>query len=335
MLHVIFINTIAKPIWEKRWLWVLYLALWLPNWLPFPNQDLAYHTFVLAALALFVIPHGVADLYLPAWILNPPWERQLAYWGAIMGIIAILAVATLGLYWLSINFSIALFSAIIMWHWGSLDTLRVYPHRGPSWVVGSMGRGMLVLVAPLFFQPLETQELILSLTRSEESFILTTLYSFSKYILILAIFLEILAVILNKFVEARGLPPKISAHATESLFILLTFAYAQPLLGLTFYFLILHSFRHINRVPAYISETRGNFGESGGTFRNFSYYFQRTNLITFVIILLMGGWFAWNIYRGFDLFQATQASLQPLFLLLIPHTFVSLLADFNPKHYEP
>lgn len=334
MLQVLILTTIVKPIWEKRWLWIFYLTLWIPNWL-FPDTlNPVQYVLVIVGLTAFAIPHGASDFYLPAWILNPPWERRLSYWATAMGITLVLAIITFGLWHLSINFSIALFSAIIMWHWGSLDTIHLYPHRGPSWVAGSIGRGMLVLMAPLHFRPLDTQELLFSLTGINESFILSTLYSFSYYLLILAIFLEFLAVVINKFVEGRGLPPNLSAHAIESLALLLTFAWVNPLLALTYYFMILHSFRHMRRVPAYIPEARGSLVEGSGLRRNLSYYFQKTNFLTFFAIAGLCCWFGWKIYSGFNLREAAMACILPLSLLLIPHTLVSLLADFNPKRVE-
>ena len=326
MLHVLLTKTLAQPIWARRWLWLLYMALWGFNALLSDSLATFQNLLVLTSLVLFVIPHGTADFYIPAWILNPPWENRLTYWAPATGLVILSAFVTFGIWKLSANFSIALFSALMMWHWGSLDTIHIYPHRGPSWVIGSVGRGMLVVIAPLYFKPLETQELILNFLGLDQSFILTTLYFFSEYLLALALVLEILAVLVNKFLEGRGLPALFSGHMAESILLLITFAWVSPILGFIFYFLMLHSVRHICRVPAYIPEARGNLIEGGGTLSNLSYFYQKTSFLTFVAILSLGAWFAWKIYSG--------ACTLPLLLLMVPHTLVSLLADFNPKQLE-
>jgi Brp/Blh family beta-carotene 15,15'-monooxygenase len=334
MLHVLIFQIIAKPVWDRRGLWGLYLTTWIISWF-FPADLIPIQSLlILFALAAFVIPHQAADFFLPAWILNPPWLKRINYWVSVIGLTLALGMITFGIWSLSVNFSIALFAALIMWHWGSLDTVSLYPYRGPSWLVASMGRGMLVLIAPLYFKPLETQELFLNFLGTDQSAILTTLYSFSGYLLILAIVLEILAAMVHKFVRGHGLPDNLFGHLAESLLLILTFALIDPLYGIVFYFLILHSFRHMYRTPVYIPEARGLLLEGDGILKCLSYHFQRTNFVSLILILVTASWFSWQIFTGSTMTQATAACIRPLALLLIPHSLVSLLADFNPKKLE-
>lgn len=334
MLHVLIFQTVIKPIWERRGLWALYATVWIFSWL-FPSDLIFLQTIlILFALTVFVIPHQAADFFLPAWILNPPWLKRLNYWGGAIGLTLALGMITYGIWALSINFSIALFSAMIMWHWGSLDTVTLYPYRGPSWLIASMGRGMLVMVAPLHFKPLETQKLFVSFLGTDQSTILNTLYAFSGYFLVFAVLLEIMAVLVHKFIRGHGLPENLFAHLAESLALVLTFAFIDPIYGLVFYFLILHPFRHMFRTTTYIPEARGLLLEGDGFLKNLSYHFQRTNLVSLLAIITLTSWFSWHIFTGNTIMGATAACLQPFALLLIPHSLVSLLADFNPKKLE-
>ena len=212
-----------------------------------------------------------------------------------------------------------------------MDALRLYPNRGPAWVIGAIGRGTLVFIAPLYFKPLETQEILLSILQTESSHILSTLYSFSKYLLYLAIFLELLSFLASKFIEGRGLPERMAAHGVETLFLLITFSWINPVLSLTFYFLILHAVRHMTRVAAYIPEDRGNMLDTGGLTKTLPNLFQRTNLMTFLAGFTLALWFAWQLYSGHSFRDACLGCLLPLILLMVPHSLVSLLTDFNPK----
>jgi hypothetical protein len=190
---------------------------------------------------------------------------------------------------------------------------------------------MLVLIAPLYFKPLETQEIILSLLNTHESHILATLYSFSKYILYLAISIEVMAFLANKFIEGRGIPRAMAAHGAESLCLLATFMWVSPIVSLTFYFLLLHPVRHMIRVVAYIPEGRGHLLDSGGLLKTLPNLFQRTNLMTFLAIFTLALWFGWQLYSGSSFREASLGCVLPIILLMIPHTLVGLLTDFNPK----
>ena len=334
MLHVLIFQTIAKPIWDRRGLWGLYLAVWALSWF-FPADIIPIQVIVLMlVLTVFVIPHQVADFYLPPWILNPPWKSKLSYWISAVGLLAAFGLITYGIWSFSFNFTIALFTPIIIWHWGSLDTIHLYPSRGPSWLAGSIGRGTLVLVAPLYFRPLETQELFLNFVGTDPSNILNTLYSFSGYLLVLALSLEILAILIHKFVRVRGLPLNLSAHLMESLLLLLTFRFIHPLYSIGFYFLILHPLRHMYRTPAYIPESRGVLLDGDGVIKVLSFHFQKTNFLSFLAILALYFWFSWKIFVGDSMTEATGACIKTFALILIPHSLVTLLIDFNPKRLE-
>jgi len=334
MLHVLIFQTIAKPIWDRRALWGFYLAVWALSWF-FPAEIVPNQIIVvMLVLTVFVIPHQVADFYLPPWILNPPWKSKLSYWVSAIGLLTAFGLITYGIWIFSFNFTIALFTPLIIWHWGSLDTIHLYPSRGPSWLAGSIGRGTLVLIAPLYFRPLETQELFLNFVGTDSSNILNTLYSLSGYLLVFAVFLEVLAILIHKFVRVQGLPLNVSAHLMESLMLLLSFRFIHPLYSMAFYFLVLHPLRHMYRTPAYIPESRGVLLEGDGIIKNLSFHFQKTNFLSFLAILALCFWFSWKLFVGDTMIEATAACIKIFALVLIPHSLVTLLVDFNPKQLE-
>jgi Brp/Blh family beta-carotene 15,15'-monooxygenase len=334
MLRILFIDTFITPVGKKKWLWAIYLSLWIVDFLFLRSMQSAQILFLLFALIVFTIPHGVCDFYLPAWILNPPWEQRVTYWIATLGIFGGFAA----LIWLtsqiSIDFVIALYVGLIIWHWGSMDTVDIYPRKDVSWVIGSIGRGLLVLIAPIYFKPMETREFILEILHVEQNHILTTLYSLSHYLIIIAVGLEIMAFLTNKFVEGNGLPQGMAAHATETLLLLITFKLASPLVSLSFYFLILHPFRHLCRAIDYIPEERGQMLDTGGLLKTLPSLFQRTNLVTFLAGFILTAWFVWQLSTGSSFRQAALGCLTPVILLMISHTLVSMLTDFNPKRLE-
>jgi Brp/Blh family beta-carotene 15,15'-monooxygenase len=334
MLRILLFDTFVTPVWDRKWLWALYLSTWVLSWLLHDSLNVLQILFFLFGLVVFTIPHGASDLHIPAWILNPPWENRVSYWILSIGLFTILGAFTWALSTISINFVIALFTGLIIWHWGSMDTIHIYPNRGPAWVIGSVGRGLLVMIAPLYFRPLETQEIILGLINAEQSHILRTLYSYSKYLIILAIILELTAFLANKFIEGNGLPRTMAAHAMESLLLLLTFKLADPVIGLTFYFLILHSIRHMARAVDYIPEGRSHILDGGGLLKTLPNLFQRTNLVTFLAGFILAGWFAWQLKSGSSFHEASLGCLLPIILLMIPHTLISLMTDFNPKRSD-
>lgn len=331
MLRVLLIKALIEPIWARRRLWLLYLILIGLSQLILDQAPAIHYLFMLFAIGTFTIPHGTADLFLPAWILNPPWEKQINYWIPAMAIVIFVAGGTWLIFEFSIDFGVALFSALVMWHWGSVDAVSIYPQRALAWVIASIGRGMLIVSAPMYFRPLEVQDFILNLTGAEESAILNTLYWLSEYILISGIALELLATAVNKFIEGRGFLKRAAGHLAETVFLVLMFKWANLQLSVTFYFLVLHSIRHMSRVSAYIPEARNQLLDVGGLFRNLPDYFHKTNFLNIVFIGLLVAWFMWNIITGSTLMEATFATLGPLLLLMIPHALVGLLADLNPR----
>ena len=330
--HLIY--TIGKAFWDRRGLWLIFILTWIYDiWLS-PNIPQAEAIFMLFGLGLFVLPHAIPDLYLPAWILIPRWERRPNYWGVLLMIHVLVAASILGLWKLEPDFGLALFTALIMWHWGSMDTLDLYHFSKPSWIIGSVGRGILVVAAPLFFQPLETQNFIFSLLGLSHSKILTTLYMITPYLLALAVLLEVLAALVAKFIEGHGSSANLWGHLLESVAIVLTFAWVGPVIGLTLYFLIIHSLRHFQRLAHYIPAKRGNVTREINPIRNLGFLYEKTHRLVYTSLFLIACWLGWQLYQGKAFDEAALSCLIPPGLFMVTHTLTTLLTDFNPSKFE-
>ena len=72
MLRILIIDRFINPVWDRKWLWLLYLLFWVGSWIFLDSLETLQLLFFLFGLVVFTIPHGASDPYLPAWILNPP-----------------------------------------------------------------------------------------------------------------------------------------------------------------------------------------------------------------------------------------------------------------------
>ncbi len=334
MLNLQPFNTIGKAIWDRRGLWSVLILIWVfDTWLS-PHLAQAEAVFMLIGICLLVLPHGVPDLHLPAWILIPHWEKRPTYWACILVVHLLGAMVMLGIWKLLPEFFLAFFTALVIWHWGSMDTFFLFRLTRPSWLIGSIGRGMLVVLAPVFFQPLEVQDFVLNSFGLSHSNILAALHAFAPHLLLVAIFLELLALFVSGFIEGHRAPADLLGHLLESGVLLLLFAWVSPVLGLTFYFLILHSARHLQRLTIFMPAKRGKVTKVVYPIRNQLDLFQKTKTLVFTSLALMAFWFGTQLYQGKAFDEAVVSCLIPLGLFLVTHSLTTLLTDFNRGRFE-
>ena len=334
MLNLQPFNTIGKAIWDRRGLWSVLILIWVFDFWLSPNLARADAVFLLIGICLFILPHLVPDLHLPAWILIPHWEKRPTYWAVILLVHLIAATCMLGIWRLSPDFFLALLTALVIWHWGSMDTFYLYRNARPSWLIGSIGRGMLVVLAPVFFQPLEVQNFVLNLFGLSHSNILMGLYAFALPLLVVAVVLELMALLVSRFIEGHRSPADLLGHLLESGVLLLLFAWVTPVIGLTFYYLILHSSRHLQRLTIFMPAKRGKVTKVVYPIQNLLDLFQKTKTLVFISLILMAFWLGMQLYQGSSFDQAVMNCLIPPGLFLATHSLTTLLTEFNRGRFE-
>ena len=326
--------TIGKAIWDRRGLGLAFILVWaFDTWLS-PNLAQADAVFMLIGVSLFILPHGVPDLHLPAWIFIPHWERRPTYWAIILALHLLVAMVMLGFWRLQPELFLALFIALVIWHWGSMDTFHLFRFSRPSWLIGSIGRGMLVVLAPVFFQPLEMQNLVLNSLGLSHSNIFLALHAFAPYLLAVAIALELLAVFVSLMFEGHRALSDLLSHILESGILLLLFAWITPIIGIAFYFLILHSYRHLDRLTIFMPAKRGKVSKPVYPIQNLWVLIRRTKTLVLITLVLMVCWLALQLYQGKVFFDAVMGCLLPLGLFLVTHSLTTLLTDFNRGRFE-
>ncbi len=335
MLRVYIINNIIKPIAARTGLWLAYLAIcgygYFVSDFSFPGEWI----FTIAALGLFALPHALGDFYLIPWILNPPWGKKFSYWFVITIAYLIIALCLMGVWNLAPEFAITLMIAFVVWHFGSMDTYHIFPNRGISWVVASMGRGLIILATPFYFRPMETLDLLLRVSSLESSTMFNTLYSFSYYLIITGIALTLLAPAIHKFAEGNTLPNLVFPHWLETALLILAFKVAPPLLVGSFYVLIIHSIRQMKRIPPYIPERRGMFGEVTSGSRNVFIYYNRIKKPFILTLILFSTFVAYQfVTKNMSFSTITLSCFKPMSFLLLPHLLIAGLADFNPRNSQ-
>ena len=312
----------------------MFILIWaFDTWLN-PNLAQADAVVLLIGLGLFTLPHGVPDFHLPAWILIPHWERRPTYWAIVVALHLLVAMAMLGFWRLQAEFFLALFIALVIWHWGSMDTFRLFRYSRPSWLIGSIGRGMLVVLAPVFFHPLEMQALVLNTTGLSHSNIFMALHDFAPYLLGIAIALELLAIFVSLYFEGNRALSDLLGHLLESGILLLMFAWMTPVISLTYYFLILHSFRHLERLTIFMPAKRGKVSKAVYAVENLLNLLQKTKILAVISLVLVACWLVVQLYQGSVLYDAVMGCLLPLALFLVTHSLTTLLTDFNRGRFE-
>lgn len=186
---------------------------------------------------LFGMPHGACDV--AAW-------RGARRWNARIGLFyGLAALATFGLWRLSAPLGLCAFLALTLWHWGEGDAWFAFS-RPRARVWAALGRGAILMAAPLAFQSRASLE------------VLQPLWSLGKEAQSAPLFLSSLAPIV---VGAGGLATLWALHLEsrnsalwmiETLLILAFWACVPPLLGVALYLSGVHAARHLMRL-----ETRG------------------------------------------------------------------------------
>ncbi len=285
------------------------------------NSEILGAWLLLFSALLFGLPHGAYDF----WILFDTTRRARRSFRGLIGLLGtylLLASAVVGIWYFLPGAVLIGFLALTAWHFGSGDAVWEAASTG-DWFVNSLGRGLLVMSAPLAFYPHESGSVLEKLDASSAEILL----SFAPY----ALAFGILLILLNNFAALWHNSGLMIASRLlillESIFLLSFFWLTTPLLAVTIYLIGVHSWRHLLRLEIYEQNEkafkRRNLRQIVGRFH------RRALPITLVSLFGLGFIFWLLQLRLADFANYTTAYLVLLSALTLPHAALITWTELN------
>ena len=276
---------------------------------------------LLFSALLFGLPHGAYDF----WILFDTTRRERKSFRTLFGLLSIyltLALLVVGVWYFLPGAVLIGFLALTAWHFGSGDAVWETKSQN-TWFLNSLGRGLLVMSAPLAFYPSESGSVLAKLDIHSTGILLSAApYTLASGILMLA---------LNNFVALlRDFKSPTKTYFLtwlETLFLLLFFWLTTPLLAVTVYLIGVHSWRHLLRLEIYEQDERAF--EDKKLRHIIRRFHQRALPITLISLAGLGVIFWLWAFRISDLTNYTSAYLVLLSALTLPHAALITWTELN------
>ncbi len=303
--------------------WTSLFGGWLLGALSGENSEIAGAWLLLFSALLFGLPHGAYDF----WILFDTTRSARQSFRGLVGLLGtylLLASAVVGVWYFLPGAVLIGFLALSAWHFGSGDAVWETVSTG-YWFVNSLGRGLLVMSAPLAFYPNESGSVLGKLDANSAEILL----SFAPYTLAFGILL----ISFNNFAallrDSRLLIASRLLILLESAFLLSFFWLTTPLLAVTIYLMGVHSWRHLLRLEIYEQNEKAfelrNLRQIVGRFH------RRALPITLVSLFGLGLIFWLLQLRLSDFANYTTAYLVLLSALTLPHAALITWTELNRR----
>lgn len=316
--------------------WVSLCAAPLCDLLLGSNAHAVGAALLLLSALFFGLPHGASDLQVLKRLL-PRTRTKRAPFILASAIYLCLALAMLGLWAISPPIALVLFLSVSAWHFGEGDV--VWSREAERlWPFEAIGRGLLIIMAPIYFHPVEARSILLGLLDGADvahaGRTIAALQSLAGPLLIIALGLTAagnVASLRHKGLAiARGpfvVPSNPQALKwLEVALLLLAFWATSPLLALAFYFVGVHSWRHILRLQV-------RSGEFAGAWRA-AWFFHRRWLAATALTLAIFLPFLWLKGRGWLMEQPVSAYLILLSALALPHAALIAWAESDSRSQD-
>jgi beta-carotene 15,15'-dioxygenase len=285
-----------------------------------------YGAWLLISSALFFgLPHGAYDF----WLLSDRANRLNSQTKTFIKLLFyyLITVVLIAVIWFLLpGFALIGFLSLTVWHFGSGDA--VWENEGKlELIINSLGRGLLLMFAPLTFFPKESGLVLSKLVSVESIGIVDFLLRASPYLFICGIVLTAMNCLLFKARNTKLFSQKNLFTLLETTFLTLFFYLTTPLLALTIYLIGVHSWRHLLRLDVYESNAKPNLNRGLGYI--ISRFHVRALPITVVSIfgIALIFWF-WQM-RISDLADYTSAYLILLSALTVPHAILITRTELN------
>jgi len=285
----------------------------LSAWAGEKSETLGGWLLLMSALA-FGLPHGAYDFFI---LLDKTQNETNQARSIVRNLTSylILVILTVCIWFFLPSFALIGFLALTAWHFGSGDAIWETDLEH-NWLTRSLGRGLLVMAAPLTFYPQESGAVLAKLDPNS----VETLIAFAPYALgigIVLFFLNNLSLIFHSSkIDLR----RESLVWLETIFLLIFFWLTTPLLAVTIYLVGVHSWRHLLRLNVY--EQNGKMSEFDSVWQNIKRFHQRALPMTILSLvgLALIVWL-WRL-RISDLSDKTSAYLVLLSALTVPHAIL-------------
>jgi beta-carotene 15,15'-dioxygenase len=291
--------------------WASLFAGWLLRLLTGENSEKTGALLLLASALLFGLPHGAYDF----WILSDAAKNEPNRFVSVVkksAVYLLLALLTVGIWYFLPSAALIGFLAITAWHFGSGDA--IWESIGTlDWLTNSLGRGLLIISAPLAFYPKESG-FILAKLNSDSSGRLIDLAPFTLAAGIALLLINNLFLLPQ--VSKTDLYRKLTA-LFEPLILVLFFWLTTPLLAVTVYLVGVHSWRHLLRINIY--EQPESNRKFGSLFDNISRFHRRALPLTLVSLIGSALIFWLLQLKVSSLADNTSAYLILLSALTVPH----------------
>ena len=268
---------------------------------------------LLASALAFGLPHGAYDF----WILLDKTRNETNKFRSLIKNLAIylgLVILTVGIWYFLSNVALIGFLALTAWHFGSGDAIWENNSKH-NWLLNSLGRGLLVIFAPLTFYPPESGVVLAKLDVNSAEMLI----NFAPYALAVGIFLFLLNNLFTVFHKSQINLSQQSFIWLETIFLMIFFWLTTPLLAVTIYLVGVHSWRHLVRLNVY--ENSKKF-ELHSLWQNIKRFHQRALPLTLLSLVSLALIFwLWQL-RISDLSDKTSAYLVLLSALTVPHAIL-------------
>ncbi len=269
---------------------------------------------MLVSSLFFGLPHGAYDF----WILFDSTHRTPKPFRSLLIRLLIYlspALLVIGIWWFLPSVILVAFLGLTVWHFGSGDAIWANDNRY-QWILESIGRGLIIISAPLAFHPIESGSVLGKLDAySSEKLILLAPYG-----LIIGIILFLIRYF-NGFRKTQNI-----LSLVEIVFLLVFFRLTTPLLAVTIYLIGVHSWRHLLRLDLYEKDHQV---PTKSILKIIRHFHQRALPITIISLAGLGLIYWMWAFNLSDLANYTSAYLVLLSALTLPHAILITQNELN------
>jgi beta-carotene 15,15'-dioxygenase len=285
-----------------------------------------YGAWLLIASALFFgLPHGAYDF----WLLTDAAQHKNNNIKHTLNLLfgyLFIALLIVGVWFFFQNSAIVGFLALTVWHFGSGDAIWENADR-KDWIISSIGRGFVLMFAPLTFFPKESGVVLSKLVSRESTEIVGFLLSLAPYIFVSGIILVFINAFVLKSANSSLISQRNLIILVETVLLILFFWLTTPLLAVTIYLIGVHSWRHLLRINVY--ENVSKQSEHNSLWAMVGKFHLRALPITIFSLFGIGLIFwLWQMKIS-ELADYTSAYLVLLSALTVPHAILITWSEFR------
>ena len=232
--------------------WVAALATVAALWLGVRRSEEVAGWALAASFLFFGLPHGSGDWWVLRLVAGDRWRGGTRI--LLLGGYVLAALLTLGFWRWQPAASLVGFLALTVWHFGSADAsvlLPGKPWRDAAWWLFAVGRGLLVICAPLAFRPAESAGLLepFAALSGAPGQVVGGLLRVAPWLVWTGAALQTVGLRIEAHRQPLGKrDPGLTANFLETAVLLALFRLAPPLLAFACYWVAFHAWRHVLRI---------------------------------------------------------------------------------------